>query len=48
MGAFERPQFGGGTRQLAHVVADMTSRGATTVVCGGDTVREYSTLPISD
>jgi phosphoglycerate kinase len=37
MGVFEIPPFDGGTRVVGQAIADATSRGATSVVGGGDT-----------
>ncbi|HVE79105.1 MAG TPA: phosphoglycerate kinase [Gemmatimonadaceae bacterium] len=36
MGVFEKPPFDGGTRAVADAMARATSRGATTIVGGGD------------
>jgi len=36
MGVFETPPFDGGTRAIAMAMADATTRGATTIVGGGD------------
>jgi phosphoglycerate kinase len=37
MGVFEIPKFASGTKLLAEYLADLTAKGATTVVGGGDT-----------
>lgn len=36
MGVFEKPPFDGGTLAVARAMADVTGRGATTIVGGGD------------
>jgi phosphoglycerate kinase len=36
MGVFEKPPFDAGTRAIANAMAEATSRGATTIVGGGD------------
>jgi phosphoglycerate kinase len=38
MGVFEMPAFAKGTLEIAKAVADATSRGATSIVGGGDSV----------
>src|SRR5437773_10648732 len=38
MGVFEMPAFARGTLEIAKAVADATSRGATSIVGGGDSV----------
>ena len=38
MGIFEVPAFARGTREVAKLLADATSQGATTIVGGGDSV----------
>ena len=37
MGVFEMAAFAGGTREVAHAIADATDRGAVTIIGGGDT-----------
>jgi len=44
MGVFEMPKFSNGTKKIAKIVADMTKRGATTVVGGGDSVAAINQL----
>jgi len=39
MGMFEKPEFAKGTFEIAKVVADATSAGATSIVGGGDSVK---------
>ncbi len=48
MGVFEREPFSQGTKAIAQAIAEATSRGATTVVGGGDTVAALSGLGLSD
>jgi len=48
MGVFEREPFCQGTRAIARAVAEATSRGATTVVGGGDTVAALARFDLSD
>jgi phosphoglycerate kinase len=36
MGVFEKPPFDAGTLAIARAMADATSKGATTIVGGGD------------
>lgn len=38
MGVFEVPQFAGGTKKIARIMADITKTGAVTIVGGGDSV----------
>lgn len=38
MGVFESPQFAQGTLEVARILAELTDKGATTVVGGGDSV----------
>lgn len=35
---FEDSEFGSGTKQLLQILERQTTRGCTTIVCGGDTV----------
>lgn len=44
MGIFEIPKFSNGTKKVAKIVADMTRRGTTTVVGGGDSVAAINRL----
>lgn len=41
MGYTEAEQFQAGTIALSDYLSALTSQGATTIVCGGDTVRSY-------
>lgn len=38
MGVFEIPAFAKGTNAVAHILADLTDRGCTTIIGGGDSV----------
>ena len=48
MGVFEKPNFADGTKEIARAIADATSRGATTIVGGGDSVAAINLLGIAD
>jgi phosphoglycerate kinase len=48
MGVFEEPSFAEGTKRIARTVAEMTGRGATTVVGGGDSVAALGQLHLKD
>jgi len=48
MGVFEEPVFAEGTRRIARIVADMTARGAKTVVGGGDSVAALGQMHLKD
>jgi len=48
MGIFEVPAFAGGTLGVAQAVAALTSRGAVTVVGGGDSVAAIQQAGLSD
>ncbi len=48
MGVFEEPSFAEGTKRIAKTVAEMTGRGATTVVGGGDSVAALGQLHLKD
>jgi phosphoglycerate kinase len=48
MGIFEIDAFAGGTRAVAHAVADVTSRGAYTVVGGGDSAAALKQMNMTD
>ena len=38
MGVFEFPAFAKGTNAVAHILADLTDSGCTTIIGGGDSV----------
>jgi phosphoglycerate kinase len=48
MGVFEEPSFAEGTKRIARTVAEMTGRGAKTVVGGGDSVAALGQLRLKD
>lgn len=48
MGVFEEPSFAEGTKRIARVVAEMTGRGATTIVGGGDSVSALGQLRLKE
>lgn len=48
MGVFEKPQFAAGTKAVAQAVADATSKGATTVIGGGDSAAAIEQMGLSD
>ncbi|MCD6204795.1 MAG: phosphoglycerate kinase [Candidatus Marinimicrobia bacterium] len=48
MGVFEIPQFSTGTESIARVLADITKKGAVTVVGGGDSASAIKKLKMSD
>jgi phosphoglycerate kinase len=48
MGVFEKPQFANGTRAVAQAVADVTAKGATTVIGGGDSAAAIEQMGLSD
>jgi len=48
MGVFEEPSFAEGTKRIARTVAEMTGRGATTVVGGGDSVAALGRFHLKD
>ena len=47
MGVFEKPPFDSGTRAIARAMADATSRGATTIVGGGDSAAAVAEAGLS-
>lgn len=47
MGVFERPPFDAGTLAVAQAMADATSRGATTIVGGGDSAAAVEAAGLS-
>jgi len=48
MGVFEIEKFAEGTRAIAYAVAEATSRGAITIVGGGDSASAISSLGLKD
>jgi phosphoglycerate kinase len=48
MGVFEIPEFSHGTEGVAHALVEATSRGATTVVGGGDSAAAIAELGLAD
>jgi phosphoglycerate kinase len=48
MGVFEKPSFANGTKEIARAIAEATSRGAVTIVGGGDSVAAIHLLGITD
>src|SRR5215472_9794530 len=48
MGVFEMPAFSNGTLEIAKAVAESTSRGATSIVGGGDSVAAAQQSGVSD
>lgn len=48
MGVFEKPNFAEGTKAIARAVADGKSRGAVTVVGGGDSVAAINLMGLAD
>jgi phosphoglycerate kinase len=48
MGVFETPPFDSGTRMIARAMAEATSRGAVTVVGGGDSAAAVAQVGVAD
>ncbi|HQY89751.1 MAG TPA: phosphoglycerate kinase, partial [Tepidisphaeraceae bacterium] len=48
MGVFEKPQFENGTKSIALAVADATSKGATTIIGGGDSAAAIEQLGLAE
>jgi phosphoglycerate kinase len=48
MGVFEKPRFAEGTKEIARAVADATSKGAVSIVGGGDSVAAINLMGIGD
>lgn len=48
MGVFEVPEFAGGTRKIARIIADRTDAGGTSVVGGGDSVAALNQLRLTE
>ena len=47
MGVFENESFAGGTREVAHAIAEATERGAVSIIGGGDTAAAVNTLGLA-
>jgi phosphoglycerate kinase len=48
MGVFEIPDFAKGTEEIARLLADITDRGATTIIGGGDSAAAVKKFGLSD
>lgn len=48
MGVFEKPRFAEGTKEIARAVADATTKGAVSIVGGGDSVAAINLMGIAD
>jgi phosphoglycerate kinase len=48
MGVFEKKPFAEGTRAIAQAVADVTAKGATTIIGGGDSAAAVAQMNLSD
>jgi phosphoglycerate kinase len=48
MGVFENPDFAGGTIGIAKLLADLTDKGATTIIGGGDSASAVAKAGLSD
>ncbi|HEY9854769.1 MAG TPA: phosphoglycerate kinase, partial [Stenomitos sp.] len=48
MGVFENPAFAEGTRAVAQFAAELTAKGATTIVGGGDSVAAIEQMGLAD
>ncbi|PJF42371.1 MAG: phosphoglycerate kinase [Phototrophicales bacterium] len=48
MGVFEMPNFARGTLQLAHTLAELTEKGATTIIGGGDSAAAVTQAGLAD
>lgn len=47
MGVFEIEAFAGGTREIAHAIAEATDRGTVSIIGGGDTAAAVSALGLA-
>jgi phosphoglycerate kinase len=48
MGVFEFEKFAGGTEAIANKLADLSSRGVTTIIGGGDSVAAVEKVGVAD
>ncbi|MDZ4764934.1 MAG: phosphoglycerate kinase [Chloroflexota bacterium] len=48
MGVFEKKPFAAGTTAVAHLLADLTKAGATTIIGGGDSVAAIENAGVTD
>jgi phosphoglycerate kinase len=48
MGVFEKKPFAAGTKSIAQAVADVTAKGATTIIGGGDSAASVEQMGLSD
>jgi phosphoglycerate kinase len=48
MGIFEKPRFAQGTKEMARAIADATTKGAVSIVGGGDSVAAINLMGIAD
>ena len=48
MGVFEKPRFAEGTKEIARAIADATSKGAVSIVGGGDSVAAINLMGLAD
>jgi phosphoglycerate kinase len=48
MGVFEKPRFAEGTKELARAIADSTTKGAVSIVGGGDSVAAINLMGIAN
>jgi phosphoglycerate kinase len=48
MGIFEKPDFAGGTRAVAQIMAEITTQGAITVVGGGDSAAALAAANLTE
>jgi phosphoglycerate kinase len=48
MGVFEFDKFAAGTNAIAHTLADLSARGVTTIIGGGDSVAAVEKVGVAD
>ncbi len=48
MGVFEFDKFAAGTEAIAHTLADLSKKGATTIIGGGDSVAAVEKVGLAD